>query len=225
MAITGVSDLYSSLGLTSAQEETETKKALGQEDFLALLTTQLQYQDPFKPLDNTEFVAQMASFSQLDSLQSLQSSFDSLASSLTSNQALQASSLVGKVVSVPTDTAYLFYEGGMLGQTELSGNADRVVLEVRDASGALVRTLDMGAQQAGDVELWWDGLDESGNRLPEGQYQFAVFATQGNRTEQLATDMRVLVSSVNLSGGTGEIVLNLAGLGSVPLSQVTEIGG
>lgn len=224
MPVGEATDVFSGLGLIRPENK-GPKKELGQEDFLALLTTQLQYQDPFKPLDNTEFVAQMASFSQLDSLQSLQSSFDSLATSLTSNQALQASSLVGKVVSVPTDTAYLFHEGGMLGNTELSSNADRVVLHVKDDTGAVVRTLELGPQAAGEVELWWDGLDADGNRMPEGRYQFAVFASQGNRTEQMATNMRVLVSSVNLSGGTGEVVLNLAGLGSVPLSQVKEIGG
>ena len=224
MSISNVADVYADLGLTRP-EETNDKKTLGQKDFLALLTTQLQHQDPFKPLDNTEFVAQMATFSQLDSLQQLNTRFDSLANSLTSNQALQASSLVGQIVSVPSDTAYLFHEGGMLGSAELAADASRVVLEVRDSSGALVRNIEMGPQGAGETELYWDGLDAQGNRMPEGRYSFAVFASHGNRTEQVATDMRVLVSSVNLAGGTGEIVLNLAGLGSVPLSQVQQIGG
>lgn len=224
MTVGDISDVYANLGLTR-NEQTNDKKNLGQDDFLALLTTQLQHQDPFKPLDNTEFVAQMATFSQLDSLQQLNNRFDSLANSLTSNQALQASSLVGSVVSVPTTTAYLFNEGGMVGSSDLSTSAHRVRLEVRNSSGAIVRNIELGAKEPGDLELYWDGLDESGNRMPQGRYSFAVFASQGNRTEQLATDMRVLVSSVNLTGGTGEIVLNLAGLGSVPLSQVQQIGG
>ena len=69
---------YADLGL-AVKTQTATKKTLGQEDFLKLMTTQLQYQDPFKPMDNGEFLGQMAQFSTVSSIQSLQSSFAQLA--------------------------------------------------------------------------------------------------------------------------------------------------
>lgn len=225
MTVSSATDIYSGLGLTRTQPAENDKKQLGQEDFLALLTTQLQYQDPFKPLENTEFIAQMAQFSSLDSQQQLLTSVNDLASSLTSNQALQASSMVGRTVLVPSDTAYLFSDGGMSGSTHLSANAYRVQMQVTDENGQLVYSEEMGPKAAGDIDLWWNGQDASGNRLPAGKYKVSVFASVGNRTEQLAVQTRALVTSVNLSSSTGGIVLNLAGLGSVPLSDVKEIGG
>ncbi len=225
MTISSATDVYSNLGLTRPQTQVDDGKQLGQEDFLALLTTQLQYQDPFKPLENTEFIAQMAQFSSLDSQQQLLTSVNDLASSLTSNQALQASSMVGRTVLVPNDTAYLFSEGGMSGKAELNANAYRVQVQVTDEAGQLVYTEELGPKAAGELDLWWGGADVSGNRLPPGKYRMTVLASIGNRTEQLATQTRALVTSVNLNSGTGGIVLNLAGLGSVPLSQVKEIGG
>ena len=225
MTINSATDVFSNLGLTRNEAADQDRKQLGQEDFLALLTTQLQYQDPFKPLENTEFIAQMAQFSTLDSQQQLLTSVNDLASSLTSNQALQASSMVGRTVLVPSDTAYLFSEGGMSGSTDLTANAYRVQMQVTDEAGQLVYSEELGPKSAGEIDLWWNGNDVSGNRLPAGKYKVTVLASIGNRTEQLPVETRALVTSVNLSSGTGGIVLNLAGLGSVPLSDVKEIGG
>ncbi|MFN4292163.1 MAG: flagellar hook assembly protein FlgD [Permianibacter sp.] len=225
MTISSASDIYAGLGLTRTEAAEQDRKQLGQEDFLALLTTQLQYQDPFKPLENTEFIAQMAQFSSLDSQQRLLTSVNDLAASLTSNQALQASSMVGRTVLVPNDTAYLFSEGGMSGTAELDANAFRVQMQVTDESGQLVYAEELGPKAAGEIDLWWNGNDTSGNRLPPGKYKVTVLASIGNRTEALAVQTRALVTSVNLNSSTGGIVLNLAGLGSVPLSEVNEIGG
>lgn len=225
MTISSATDVYAGLGLTRTQAAEQDRKQLGQEDFLALLTTQLQYQDPFKPLENTEFIAQMAQFSSLDSQQQLLKSVTDLATSLTSNQALQASSMVGRTVLVPSDTAYLFSEGGMSGSASLTANAYRVQVQVTDAAGQLVHTEELGPKSAGNIDVWWNGNDASGNRLPPGKYKVTVLASIGNRTEQLPVQTRALVTSVNLSSSTGGIVLNLAGLGSVPLADVKEIGG
>lgn len=225
MTISSATDVYADLGLTRAEAADQDRRQLGQEDFLALLTTQLQYQDPFKPLENTEFIAQMAQFSSLDSQQQLLTAVTDLATSLTSNQALQASAMVGRTVLVPSETAYLFSEGGMSGTTELSTNAYRVQMQVTDENGQLVYSEEMGPKSAGEIDLWWNGNDASGNRLPAGRYTVSVFASVGNRTEQLAVRTRALVTSVNMNSSTGGIVLNLAGLGSVPLSDVQEIGG
>lgn len=225
MTISSTSDVFAGLGLNRTPAAEQDRNQLGQEDFLALLTTQLQYQDPFKPLENTEFIAQMAQFSSLDSQQQLLTSVNDLATSLTSNQALQASAMVGRTVLVPSDTAFLFNEGGMSGSTDLSANAYRVQMQVTDENGQLVYSEELGPRAAGEIDLWWNGNDASGNRLPAGKYKVSVFASVGNRTEQLPVETRALVTSVNLSSSTGGIVLNLAGLGSVPLSDVKEIGG
>lgn len=219
-------DVYSDLGLRAANNtETGPKKQLGQDDFLALLTTQLRFQDPLKPVDNQEFIAQMAQFSSLDSLQNLQKGFDALATALTSNQALQASSMVGRSVLVQSDEGFLPTDGMISGNVELDSNVDRVKIEIRDASGALVANYDLGGQPQGPLNFNWDGSTNDGTKLPSGNYTIAVFSTVANKTEQLPTNIRARVSSVNMSSNNGEIVLNLQGLGSVLLSDVKEIGG
>ena len=98
-AVNGV-DL-ASLGLT--QPKAEKKNELGQDAFLELMVTQLKNQDPFKPLDSGEFLGQLAQFGTVQGLSGLQTSFDGLASSLVSNQALQAASLVGRTALVESD--------------------------------------------------------------------------------------------------------------------------
>ncbi len=218
------SDVYSDLGLRPPTTS-GPKKELNQEDFLMLLTTQLRFQDPMKPVDNQEFIAQMAQFSSLDSLQNLQQGFDALASALTSNQALQASSMVGRSVLVPSDEGYLPSGGVISGNAELDSNVDRVKIEIRDTSGQLVATYDLGPQPEGPLNFNWDGSANDGSKLPPGNYNIAVFSTVSNATEQLPTNIRARVSSVNMNSGNGQIVLNLQGLGSVPLSDVKEIGG
>lgn len=220
------SDIYSDLGLRAANSSTTgPKKELGQEDFLKLLTTQLRFQDPLKPVDNQEFIAQMAQFSSLDSLQNLQKGFDALSTALTSNQALQASSMVGRSVLVPSSEGYLPSGGMISGNAELSSAVDRVKIEIKDEAGQLVASYDLGAQPQGPLNFNWDGSTNDGTKLPPGNYTVAVYSTVANKTEQLPTNIRARVSSVNMSSSNGEIVLNLQGLGSVPLSQVKEIGG
>ena len=220
------SDIYSDLGLRGANAgNTGPKKSLGQEDFLALLTTQLRFQDPLKPVDNQEFIGQMAQFSSLDSLQNLQKGFEALSTALTSNQALQASSMVGRSVLVPSDEGYLPSDGMISGNAELSSNVDRVTIEIHDEAGQLVANYDLGGQPQGPLNFNWDGSANDGTKLPPGNYKIAVFSTVATKTEQLPTNVRARVSSVNMSSSNGEIILNLQGLGSVPLSQVKEIGG
>ncbi|MEF1338792.1 flagellar hook capping FlgD N-terminal domain-containing protein, partial [Vibrio rotiferianus] len=89
-------DQLKSLQENKKPDETTGKQDLKQEDFLSLLTKQLSQQDPFKPVSNDQMIAQMASFATVDGIGKMNSQFESLNSSMTSNQALQASSLVGR---------------------------------------------------------------------------------------------------------------------------------
>jgi len=128
-------------GIKSANELGGRKNELDQADFFALLTTQLAQQDPFKPLDNTEFVAQMAQFSSLESLQAMQDSFSDLASSMTSNQALQASALVGRTVLVPSNVASFDGSSEVQAITAISSPASNGMLRIEDEHGQLIKTI------------------------------------------------------------------------------------
>jgi len=219
-----VNQAYDSLGINTINPEASSGKSeLSQEDFFALLTTQLAQQDPFKPLDNTEFVAQMAQFSSLESLQSMQTSFSELASSMTSNQALQASALVGRTVLVPSNVAS--YDGSteIQGIVALSAPATNAVVRIEDESGQLIKTIELGDLGKGPNDFTWDGTDESGFSVAPGYYKVSVTGGVYGEETSLPTGIFARVDSVNLGGNLGGIFLNLVGLGSVSLNDVSQI--
>lgn len=216
---------YSSMGLNTFNGASrEIKKELGQSDFLALLSAQLANQDPLAPVDNKEFISQMSQFASVDSLQTLVNQFDSLSTSLTSNQALQASALVGRNVLVAGSEGYKTAQGVMAGQLNLQSSATDIRFEIRNAAGQTVRSVNIGSQGAGDIDFVWDGNNEAGEALPAGNYTIAAFGRVGGVTEQLPTSVIARVESVSLGNANGQITVNLAGLGQVQLSDIKEIG-
>src|SRR5262245_23594956 len=135
-------------GLGLAPPQPERKAELGQEEFLNLMITQLKNQDPFKPLESGEFLGQLAQFGTVSGLAGLQTSFDSLASSLVSNQALQAASLVGRSALVESDVAALAENGSVEGAVDVPSATGGVGVEVRDATGQVVKHLPLGPHAA-----------------------------------------------------------------------------
>lgn len=219
--------IYQRAGLsgTKPEENSRGSSNLDQEDFLALLTTQLAAQDPFNPVGNEEFVAQMAQFSSLEGMNQLNESFEEVANSLSSNQALQASTLVGREVLLPSNLANYRAGEAVTGTINVESNTQAGVLQVVDQAGQLINEMSLGDMRGpNEIEFGWDGTDMHGNRVPEGTYQIQVLGNVGGQQQALATNIRAHVESVNIEPGNNGIFLNLAGLGSVPLSSVREIG-
>lgn len=220
-----IDNIYTDIGINAPRTNDDSAtKELGQSDFLRLLTVQLANQDPLSPTDSKEFITQMSQFSSVDSLQTLVTKFDDLSTSLTSNQALQASSLVGRHVLIPSSVGHVPDESGLSGQLNLPAHVNNLRFEIRDASGQLVRRIDVGDREAGDIEFFWDGRNEEGEFLGEGQYEVAAFGVVNGTTEQIPTSIRAQVHSVNLAGSGGGIFLNLTGLGQVNFNEVKEVG-
>ena len=196
---------------------------LGQEDFLQLMITQLNNQDPFKPMASGEFLTQIAQFSQASGIQELQNSFAELSSALTSSQALQASALVGRTVLVESSEAALAAGGTVSGRVELPQPVQSLQVEVLGPAGEVLRRLDLGPQAAGQAAFTWDGRDDAGNPLPPGAYTLRAVAGSGGESAAATVLLAARVDSVTLGGGAGGITLNLAGLGQRPLGDVREI--
>ncbi len=209
----------SNLGLNVRQTR-EVKAEMGQEDFLTLMTAQLKHQDPFKPMENGEFLGQIAQFSTVSGIEALNKSFSGLSSSLQSNQALQAAQLVGHGVLVPATQAVVQTGETIAGAADLPASG-RGVVEVLDSAGQLVQTIDLGTQPAGLNYFQWDGLDSSGNAAPTGRYQFRARVETG--TSSQSADLLLVggVSSVSL--GSNGIQLNLPGMDPVSFSAVRQI--
>ncbi len=207
----------------SIANEAPKSNELGRDAFLELLVTQMQNQNPLNPQENSEFVAQLAQFSSVEGLDKLNNTMDEMSLSLRSSQALQASSMVGRTVKVPTSSAELTSGGFIPGTIDLPYSSSNVVMNVYDQSNQLVAQQMMGGMAAGEVDFVWDGLDNSGATLPPGTYRFEVLASQGNGdVVQAKTWLGANVDSVTVSQN-GSFTLNVAGMGPLSLSQVKEI--
>ncbi len=218
--VTSASDLFSQLGLATAKPV--KKQELGQDDFLRLMTEQLKNQDPMKPMDSTAFLGQLAQFSTVSGIQSLNTSFGSLSSSLNSNQALQAAGLVGERVLVPSDTGTLAATGSLDGAVDVPTGTGDVSVDVVDAAGTTLRTMDLGVQPQGLAHFSWDGTDATGARAPAGGYTLRAHANVGGKAQSLSALAVGRVDSVTLNGTDG-LVLNLAGMSPVAFNQVRQI--
>lgn len=218
-----VSGTSSVLDQYQIKQDTKQNKDLGKNEFLNLLVAQLNNQNPLEPQGNGEFIAQLAQFSQVEGIEKLNTSMGSMLSSFQSSQALQASSLVGRKVIVPSEKAVVDTSESFKASTVLPVSSSNVYVNVYDnTSGALVTRINLGQQEAGNVSFIWDGKDSNGELMPPGTYKFEAQATYGDETKGLYTLLPANVDSVTLGGS--ELLLNLAGLGSVPLSNVQVIG-
>lgn len=159
---------------------------MGKDDFLKLLTTQLQYQDPLSPADPKDFVAQLAQFSSLEQLMNLNTTMGNLSTSFSNlqstDQMSQGLSLLGKTVQAQGNVFQV--SSGTPGDMSyvLNGAASSVKVSIYDSSGKLVRTMDLGGQKSGENQIPWDGKDNSGNKVSDGAYSFQVNAldSKGN---------------------------------------------
>lgn len=220
-------DALSRLGLSSyeaGKTYTEGADELGQEEFLKLMTTQLANQDPLKPMENGEFLGELAQFSTVTGIEELSASFETLAQSMTQWQTLQGASLVGQEVLVSGEFAELQPGQPLEGAIELTASASAVRLDILDAAGQPVQTLDLGAQASGLHEFSWDGTLADGSPAPAGRYQIRATAQSGEATEAVSTLVSGVVGSVTLDSTTSGLQLNVNGIGEIGFSQVRRIG-
>lgn len=199
----------------------EKSGALTQEDFFSLLTQQLSFQDPSKPADNDQMIAQMTSFTMAEGISNLNSNFESLAASMTSNSALQASTLVGKKALLESDTLELTESAEARGSVVAENPVESLKLRIEDESGQLVRTIDMGSQPAGAIRFAWDGKNEAGERLPPGDYKIKAEGSTSGEFSSLPIATFKNIESVNINGANG-IIINTKE-GAVRLTDVAEI--
>lgn len=210
---------WGAMGL--ANQPTQRDTSLGQADFLRLMTEQLKHQDPLNPLDNTQFLGQLAQFSTVQGIGDMQLAMGSMASVMESDQALRAAALVGHDALVQVDSVALSGGGGVSGEVaaETSGP---VVVEVVNDAGVTVQRLELEATGAGPLEFAWDGRTADGDNAPAGNYAFRASSGAGEDTRSLQVRLAAKVESVSIEP-TG-LVLNLEGLGSHPLSSVRRVG-
>ena len=215
MADMSVNNVFASLNTGSGQATSGTGSAqsLGQQDFLELMIAQLQNQDPMKPMENGEFLGQMAQFSTVNGITDLKSSVDSLTGIFSSSQLLDASSLIGREVMILSSTV----QGGEAqpGAVELPVSGP-VQVRIQNSAGELVQTVNLGTQSAGTVNFT---IPE----LPAGQYEIGAILGSGDNSLQLDVLVADRIQGVALSRTGGATTLELAQMGNVALSDVRHI--
>jgi len=226
MAIDGVgNNPYAFLNGTTSAEDSKKSNNPGQlamEDFMSLMTTQLQNQDPLKPMESGDFLGQIASFGTVSGIADLQSSFSSFAKAMQSDQALQGSSLVGRSVLVPSSIGTMSPDQPLKGQINVQDPVSDLTVKVFNEGGSLVKTINMGSA-SGYTNFVWDGLNENQQPMPPGIYQFQATGTVDGKNNAFATATVARVDSVLVGSGSQGLTVNLAGIGSVPFREVQEI--
>lgn len=205
-------------GATSAQSS-QTQLAENFDNFLLLLTTQLEYQDPLSPLDTNQFTEQLVQFTNVEQAIETNNKLDELISLQGTNQLTAALDYIGKTIQA--DGSRVSLSGGAGRVTySLAENAQKVSIRIVDANGQPVRSVE-GPASAGSHDLVWNGLDDQGNFLPDGTYGVTVTATnaQGGAIEVTQGTVGT-VTGIQLENG--EVVLSLGDL-EIPASQVVSV--
>lgn len=212
---------FGSLGLTRSTAADKPRNELGQAEFLSLMTSQLENQDPLNPMENAEFMGQIAQFSTVEGIGNLNESFTSLATAMQSSQALQASALVGRDALITSQVGQL-RDGELSGAVNLPSGAANVAVEIVNGSGQLVGQVDLGTLPAGQHSFRWDGQGPNGEALPNGTYYLQARGNVGSASQAMQTLVNGRVDSVSFQGAQG-LVLNVDGLGAVKLSDINRI--
>lgn len=203
---------------TTATSKTSTEET--QNRFLSLLVAQMKNQDPLNPLDNAQVTSQMAQLSTVQGIEDMNGTLESLAASMGANQMGQAASLIGRTVLVPGDSISPAEMEDVMG-FDLSRPADQVTVDIFDAAGSVVRSLNLGPREDGVNVLAWDGLTGNGGAAPEGRYSFKINAVQDGQAVSSTALHLGLVNSV--SQGSQGVQLNLAGNDRVTYSDIRQI--
>ncbi len=215
---------FQNLGLaTSATTTKSGKQELGQEAFLKLMTTQLTHQDPSKPMENGDFLGQMAQFSTVSGIGDLNKSFSEFASSISSGQSLQAATLVGQSVLIPSNEGLMSLNKNLTGEVSLNDKTSDLKLSFKDSNGLTVKEISLGAQEAGNIAFSWDGLLDDGTYTDPGVYKVYAEAEVDGKNTALQTFVNADVESVALGRGNEGIKLALAGLGDIDFNEVKKI--
>ncbi len=209
---------------TAASAATATaSNTMDRNAFLKLLIAQISNQDPTNPMQGTEFVTQLSQFSLVEQAVNQSTQLGVLSTQmggLSNNEAVQ---LVGKTVTIRGHNVAFDGTTATASNVTLASGAAHVTATVTDTAGHVVRTMDLGARQAGALSVHWDGRDDHGTTLPSGSYSVNVTATTSDNHAVIVTqDVTGVVSQVSFSNGYPEMVLDNGA--SAPISDLVTVG-
>jgi flagellar basal-body rod modification protein FlgD len=203
-------------------EESNFNKELGQEEFFELMMAQLQNQDPMKPMDNGEFLGQMAQFSTVTGIEGMQESLQALTDTYATSQTLQATQLVGQEVLIEDNAVELSDDGQVSGSFELDASSGDVKLDIANTAGVVIQQIDLGSFAAGRHVFAWNGQNSDGERMPAGKYSVNVTAQRDDSYESLTTLTTRVIDSVEFGAGN-QTTLNTEQGDTITMSDIRQI--
>ena len=219
---TDTAALFASLNAAAQAGATNNTSSVAatQDRFMKLLVTQMKNQDPLNPMDNAQVTSQMAQLSTVSGIDKMNATLQALSASLSANQTVQATSMIGHGVLVPGSGVQLS-GGAAYGGVDLEQSVDKMNVAIYDQAGALVRNISLGAQPVGLMNWQWDGRDANGAMVADGNYKFTVDAQQAGAAVSATALEFGMVSSVKQDAQG--VSLSVGNLNGVALSQVRQI--
>jgi flagellar basal-body rod modification protein FlgD len=220
----GSNNIYDQINQKNQSQSTATDSVSeDRQMFMKLLIAQLQNQDPTSPAETSDFMQQISTLSNVESIQNLSKTMETMSSTLISSQAaLQASSMVGQRAFVNTNIAQLPQQGGLVdGLVSTDVSSSDIRISIYDGSGQRVDRVSMGAQPPGDHNFVW----QAGENVPAGNYRIVAEAASSadGEYEEVATYMGFNINSVTLGQNGIGMKVNTA-IGAIDMNEVKQLG-
>ena len=196
------------------------KDTLGQSDFLKLMTTQLQNQDPFAPMENAEFIAQMAQFSTVTGITDMGTQLKGIAEQLGEFRIATAANLLGNSVMIPGNYARPDAQGEIHGMLDLPSASGVTNLTFSNAAGDVLHHMELGPQAAGLVGFAWQDVPQS---VLEGgdAIRIEAFADMGEGMQSLTPSVYAEILAASTGDPTTGVMLDVRDYGSIPAAEIT----
>lgn len=222
MTVDSILSGLSSAATNSSSSSPSASSALDKDDFLQLLVTQLQHQDPLNPLDDKEFIAQLAQFSSLEQMNNIASGIETLNETLNKQDALSAANYIGKNVVADGNTITKLDSGVSPIYFTLDDAAATVAINVYDQNNNIVATKTLNSMQAGEYNFSWDGLDYNGKTADNGQYS-VFFAAEAADGSAVLVDTQVTGTIVGISKDSSGTTFKLSDGRNVSFDDISMI--
>ena len=218
-----LSAILNKLGINSSEKSNlpKAKDQLGQEDFLKLMTTQLQNQDPFAPMENGEFIAQMAQFSTVTGITSMDESLKNVAAKLGETRIATAANMLGHSVLVPGKIARADDDGSVNGVIDLPSASTNVNVVFKSQNGEIIDTINLGNQSSGLVGFAWHGAPKDMIENDEPIFVEA-YANSGKGMEGVSSSIFAEVLSSSAGDGESGVMLDVRDYGTISANEVIK---
>ncbi|MGI2258613.1 flagellar hook assembly protein FlgD [Shewanella sp. GXUN23E] len=189
-------------------------------EFMTLMIAQIQNQDPTNPMDANEYVSQLATFSQVESLEHMRQNQTTQMMMMENLGIVQSASLIGKNAMVPADSVEL--DGDTVkGKVYLDHAVESLDIELVNDQGEVVSTINLGSQEKGDIAF---AIDPQALGLPKGEYELKVAAKAGEKTVEAKSFLSAPITKIHFISAQGMMMAEMGhGLGTVSVLDISEV--